>query len=274
VVAPVEADSSAYPYQPQSGITPDRAATHFEPLITLAHVAGMTHRIRLGTTVLIVPIRNPVYTAKLVATLDALSGGRVILGVGVGWMAEEFRALDAPPFAERGAVTDEYLRLYRSLWRDEISAANGTYYTLPAVRSFPKPAQRPGPPLWVGGHSRAAMRRALAVGDGWHPVRLGPRALEAAMADFRALAEERGRDLKDFAVALRCDVGVGVFDADARDWQLFGSPARVAEGIGRYRDLGCTDLMVELHPRHEPRQMLDALERFAEVARRFQDQTD
>ena len=266
VVAPVQA-TSVYPYIPQSGVTPDRAAVHFEPLLTLGYVAGLTRRVRLGTTVLVLPLRNPVYAAKLIATLDALSGGRAVLGIGVGWLEEEFRALQAPPFAQRGAVTDEYVRLYRALWSDaEITSFSGAFYRLDPVRAFPKPAQRARLPIWVGGHGPAAMRRALALGDGWHPVRLSPEQLRARVAELRRLAEQQGRDLAGFAVANRCDVGVGMPEAGAQAWQLFGSAERVRDGLGRFTEAGCTDLMLELHPRERVEQMLEAMERLAEIA--------
>ena len=264
VVSPVEA-RSAYPYNPQSGMTPDQAAVHFEPLVTLAFVAGLTRRVRLGTSVLVVPLRNPVYAAKLVATLDALAGGRVILGVGVGWLAEEFQALAAPPFDRRGVVTDEYLRLYRGLWSDAVTSFRGAHYRLAAVRAFPKPVRPAGPPLWVGGHSLPALRRALRMGDGWHAARLGPEAFAATVAELRRLAECEGRDLSGFTIANRCDVGIGVPLERAREWQLFGDADQVAHGLARYQAAGCTDLLVELHPRESPDQMLEAMDRLAEV---------
>ncbi len=265
VVAPV-ASASSYPYRPQSGLTPDRAATHYEPLVTLAYVAGLTQRVRLGTSVLIVPLRNPVYTAKLIATLDALSGGRVILGVGVGWLAEEFRALEAAPFAQRGAVLEEYLRLYQALWSDDVTTFAGAYYRLDPVRAYPKPIQQPHPPLWFGGHSRPALRRAVRYGEGWHPVRISPATLREAMGELRRFAEEQQRDLAGFAVAVRCDIGIGLPADNAQGWQLFGPADVVAEQLARYQEAGCTDLMAELHPRETTAQMLEAMERLAEVA--------
>src|SRR6266571_4384450 len=108
--------SSAYPYGPPGTSTPENRSNYYEPLITLSWVAGATRRVRLGTSVLVLPYRNPVVTAKQLATLDALSGGRVILGIGVGWLEEEFQALGQPYFRQRGSLTDEYVRIYRALW--------------------------------------------------------------------------------------------------------------------------------------------------------------
>ena len=135
--------------------------------------------VRVAISVLVVPYRNPVVTAKQLATIDAMSGGRLIVGVGVGWWPEEFEALAAPPFAERGAVTDEYIRLMKTLWTEERSALRGASTTGSATsRCCPKPVQKPHPPIWVGGHTEPALRRTALLGDAWHPIGLrGPAGL-------------------------------------------------------------------------------------------------
>ena len=130
----------------------------YDPLVTLAVVAGATSRVRLGTTVLIVPYRNAVVTAKMVSTLDALSGGRVVLGIGAGWMAEESAMLGVP-FAERGPMTDEYLAAMRALWTSPAPSFAGKYTQFSGLHFEPKPLQKPHPPIWVGGHGRASLRR-------------------------------------------------------------------------------------------------------------------
>src|SRR3989441_8630615 len=133
--------------------------TIFDPLVTLGVLAGATSRVRLGTTVLIVPYRNAVVTAKMVSSLDALSGGRVVLGIGAGWVAAESAALGVP-FAERGAMTDEYLAAMQELWTSRAPSFAGKYTRFGGLVFEPKPLQKPHPPLWVGGNSRAALRRA------------------------------------------------------------------------------------------------------------------
>src|SRR2546430_1972628 len=138
----------------------------FDPLVTLAVVAGATSRVRLGTTVLIVPYRNPVVTAKMVSSLDALSGGRVVLGIGAGWVAAESAVLGVP-FAERGAMTDEYLETMHELWTSRAPSFAGKYTQFSGLVFEPKPLQQPYPPIWVGGHSRAALRRAVQFGAAW-----------------------------------------------------------------------------------------------------------
>ena len=136
----------------------------------LAFLAGQTSRIGLGTSVMIVPHRNPLVAAKSIATLDVLSGGRVILGVGVGWLREEFEVLDLPPFDERGAVTDEYLRAFIELWTSDNPSFHGKYVQFDDISFLPKPVQKPHPPIWIGGESRPAIRRAAQLGNGWHPL--------------------------------------------------------------------------------------------------------
>jgi len=124
---------------------------------------------------LIVPYRNPVLTAKMVASLDALSGGRVVLGIGAGWVPEESAALGVP-FAERGAMTDEYLAAMRELWTSPAPSFSGKYTQFSELRCEPRPIQKPHPPIWVGGHSRAALRRTVEFGAAWHPINRPPAA--------------------------------------------------------------------------------------------------
>jgi len=164
----------------------------YDPLITLSVLAGATSRVLLGTTVLIVPYRNPVLTAKMVASLDALSGGRVVLGIGAGWVPEESAALGVP-FAERGAMTDEYLAAMRELWTSSAPSFSGKYTQFSDIRCEPKPVQKPHPPIWVGGHSPAALRRAAAIGSAWHPINRSVEDIRAGHAEIVRLCEARGR---------------------------------------------------------------------------------
>ena len=163
--------------------------------------------MRLGVSVYVVPYRNPVVTAKLVATLDALSGGRLIFGVGVGWLREEFDALGADA-RRRGRVTDDYLDVCRRLWRDEVASFAGAHYRLPPVRSGPKPAQRPWPPIWVGGNSAAALARAVARGDGLHLIDLPATEIAPLVAQLHAQLRAAGRARRGFTVSLRAGVPV------------------------------------------------------------------
>ena len=151
--------SSTYPYSPTGRTAGDWSQGYLEPLALMSFLAGATARVRLGTSVLVIPYRNPVVTAKMLATLDVMSRGRVILGAGVGWLREEFEALHAPSFDGRGRVTDEYLRLMRECWTREPVQFDGTYYRMAPVSALPKPVQKGGIPIWTGGHTDAALRR-------------------------------------------------------------------------------------------------------------------
>ncbi len=178
----------------------------YDPLITLSVIAGATSRVRLGTTVLIVPYRNPVVTAKMISSLDALSGGRMILGIGAGWVAEE-SALLGVPFEERGAMTDEYLAAMLELWTRSAPAFAGKYTRFDRLHFEPKPVQKPHPPIWVGGHGAASLRRAAAIGTSWHPINRGVSDIEAGRAELARLSQARGR-LTPPTITLRHDVRV------------------------------------------------------------------
>ncbi len=201
--------ASRYPYL-ESGrfpAAPDRGLT--EPFATIGFLAAVTTNIRLGTGVLLVPQRNPVYTAKSVTTLDWLSNGRMDLGIGVGWLAEEFAALGVP-FGRRGERCDEYLAVMRSLWTEEVSSFKGEFYELPAARQFPKPVQLPHPPIHVGGESNAALRRAARLAEGWYGYNLDPAGCcragrEAAHADRRRGSCPRRRHGQRVALHARGD---------------------------------------------------------------------
>jgi probable F420-dependent oxidoreductase len=192
---------SRYPYAADGRFPGGGDTGLLEPLTALTYLAAVTDRIRLGTGICLVPQRNPVYTAKQVVDLDCLSGGRVDFGVGVGWLREEFEAL-AMPFAQRGARTDEYLEVMRTLWTDEVSSFEGEHYTLPACRMYPKPVQRPHPPIHVGGESAAAMRRAARHGDGWYSFNRLPDELDGPLERLDAMLAEEGRTRGDLQLTV------------------------------------------------------------------------
>ena len=185
--------ASAYPYA-KDGRMPGGEETDIpDPLIWLAHVAAVTQRIRLATGILILPQRNPVILAKEVATLDLLSGGRVLLGVGVGWLAEEFAALGVP-FEGRGARADEYIKALRQLWSGGDATFEGKFTSFERAVSRPQPEQKGGPPIIIGGHSEAAARRAGRLGDGFFPGARGREELARLIGVMRESAEKAGRD--------------------------------------------------------------------------------
>lgn len=258
---------SAYPYEATGQFDVPANEYYLEPLTVLTYLAGVTRRIRLGTGVLVLPYRNPILLAKTVASLDVLSGGRTILGVGVGWMAEEFRAMGLDTFEQRGAVTDESIRLLRELWtRDEPRFA-GRFFQVDDIRFYPKPVQKPHPPIWIGGHSPAALRRAALLGDGWHPiglrppVGLHPAEYAQAAATIKRLAEEAGRDPGEIALTFRASLVFADRPPSPR-MPFIGNPAQIIEDIRAYARLGVTHLVFGFRgPTVEA--LLEQLERFA-----------
>ncbi|MEE2703429.1 MAG: LLM class F420-dependent oxidoreductase [Myxococcota bacterium] len=193
--------ASRYPYSNDGRIPVAPDAGFLDPFCALNFLAAATSRIRLGTGICLVPQRNPVYTAKEVTTLDWLSGGRVDFGVGVGWLAEEFEAVEAS-FARRGARCREYLAVMQTLWRDSVSEFKGEFYTLAGCRQYPKPVQAPHPPIWFGGESEAALRRVADLGQGWYGFNLDPESAEARIKRLEVLLRERGRSLDEIEVAV------------------------------------------------------------------------
>jgi len=252
-----------YPYHPEGRFDWRSARDYYEPLATLIFLAGATRRIRLGTSVLILPYRNPLVMAKMAATADALSGGRVFLGIGTGWWEDEFKALGlGSHFAERGARTDETIRIFRNLWSEESPAFQGRFYSYGDLEFSPKPAQAGGIPIWVGGHSGRALRRSAALGDAWHPIGLrppaglGPQQLGEMRAALHALCEQQGRDPAGLLIAFRCPI---VFSPAERG-PMQGTPEQVLEDIAAYRAQGVGHITFDI-PQSEPGPLMETLER-------------
>jgi probable F420-dependent oxidoreductase len=254
VVLPASMARSVYPYSPTGQLPGGAAQDYLEPLAMLGCLARVTRRARLGTSVLVIPYRHPVVTAKMLATIDRLSGGRVILGAGVGWLREEFEALGAPPFEARGAVTDEYLRLMRTAWTTDPVTFEGRWVRVQAVHALPKPVQPGGIPVWIGGHTDAAVRRAATLGDGWHPIGMRPPAMllpeeyAAAVRRLHAWAQGAGRDPKAITLSLRVpmDVRARGLKAPAGDRPLFqGTADQLVGDIRSYAAAGVTHLVFD-----------------------------
>ena len=246
LVAPVGVQS-IYPFDRRPDAKPGDMGVierFYEPMMTLAYLAGQTTRIRLGISAYVMPYRNPVLTAKHVATLDALSGGRLILGIGTGWLREEFEAV-AVPFEHRGQRTDDYLAVCKALWSGDEARFDGRHYQLRSVRTGPRPAQRPHPPLWIAGNSAAAIDRAARVGDGWHAIDLAPDEIAPLIARLRGRIAAHGRSPDAVTVSLR--KGVLVRDqppAAARP--LYGDRTAIQRDLERYRRAGVDYLVAGL----------------------------
>ncbi len=227
---------------------PRIGACIYDPLVTLAVIAGASERVRLGTTVLIVPYRNPVVTAKMISSLDALSGGRVIVGIGAGWLAEESAMLGAP-FEERGPMTDEYLAAMQELWSSPAPSFSGKYTQFDALQFEPKPVQKPYPPIWVGGHGRASLRRAAAAGAAWHPINHSVADIQSGHAELKRLSAALGRSHPP-TITLRNDTRV-LRLGERAPMPLHGGrvlaaePNALADQISELKAIGVEHLVLE-----------------------------
>jgi len=242
--------SVAYPYT-VDGKYPG-TGYHLETLMTMGFLAGATKRIRFATSVMILPYRNPIVTAKMLASLDVLSGGRVIVGAGVGWMKEEFETIRTEPFAERGKVTDEYIAAFRELWTSDNPSYNGKYCSFSNIVFLPKPVQKPAIPIWIGGHSKQAIRRAARLGDGWHPIGgvptipLEPEDVKKDMAMLAEYAQQAGRDPKTIRVALKGSLFDREKKIDGRRRRFMGSAEEIAGDIRDYRAAGVDTMIFDV----------------------------
>ena len=222
-----------------------------EQITLLSYIAGQTSKIRLVTSVLIVPHRNPLVAAKSLATLDVLSGGRLVVGVGVGWMREEFQALGLPPFEERGAVTDEYIRAFKELWTEDDPHFEGKYISFDDISFLPKPVQKPHPPIWVGGESRPALRRPAELAAGWYPLGSNPTfpmgtpdQLRAGLDRLAQYAERFGRDPKTIETIYRThQFELTKTPAGPGRLPFVGDADQIAEDIRSYQDMGVTTMV-------------------------------
>jgi probable F420-dependent oxidoreductase len=178
------------PQAPPSPMAPHEPI--LDPVIALTYCAAVTSRVRLGTGIIILPQRNPLVLAKELASLDALSGGRLIFGVGVGYLEAEFRALGAP-FEQRGAVADDYLAAMRAIWSQDTPAHRGRFVSFGGVQAHPRPVQRPHPPIVVGGRTAPAFRRAVEQGHGWYGFALDPARTATALEGLREAAARVAR---------------------------------------------------------------------------------
>ncbi|MGH7771388.1 MAG: LLM class F420-dependent oxidoreductase [Candidatus Binatia bacterium] len=256
--------SSPYPYT-LSGQYPG-AGYHLETLTTMAFLAGVTQRIRFVTSVMIAPYRNPVITAKMLATLDVLSQGRVIAGLGVGWMKEEFEALASPPFEDRGRVTDETIRVFKELWTKDDPSFCGTYYKFSDLTFLPKPVQKPHIPIWIGGHSKQALRRAAELGDGWHPIGgvptipLEPEDLAKSLDTLTRYAQAAGRNPKEICVAFKASLfDPGRESTPGRRRRFIGNAEELASDIREYAKVGVDHLILDVRT-PDPTQTLERMD--------------
>ena len=243
---------SRYPYN-ATGDFPLSPGTDFlEPLTALTMAAAVTTRVRLGTSVLVLPHRHPVLTAKMLATLDHLAPGRVILGAGVGWMREEIE-LFGVPYARRGAWTDEAITVMRACWRDDRVSFKGEFFNFADLGCRPRPA-RGTIPIWIGGHTDRALARVATLGDGWHAAFPTPDALKGGIAQLREACRKVNRDPATLTISARLGLAAK------------RPSVELVTELRALRDLGVAHVILETRMRNAA-EMLQTYERFATEVR-------
>jgi probable F420-dependent oxidoreductase len=254
---------TAYPYAEGATfiVPPDRP--FLESLTVLAFLAGCTERMKLGVSVLVLPYRHPLHWAKVAATIDVLSEGRFTLGVGVGWMKEEFDALDAR-FPERGSISDEQLQVLWTALTQQRCTFDGQHYRFRDIAFNPKGYNRTRLPIWVGGEGAAAQKRAAKYGDAWFPyfVRITPEELSARFANVQRKAEAAGRDPAEIALNLNLPIWVTDERVPPEEGVLRGTPEQLAAALEAFRDLGVQHMALQFMVPHYPERLVQ-IERFA-----------
>jgi len=216
----------------------------FDPIVTLTYVAAATTRIRLGTSVLIMPFYSPVMLAKQLATLDVLSGGRLNVGLGIGWSEDEYEAVGVP-FKQRGRRGDEFLRCLDMIWTQDVIEFQGEFYRVPRCRVEPKPVQKPRPPITIGGYGSKVVKRAVELGDGFSGGNVPLTAIEPLVREVRDGASALGKDPNSLHIVCRGSYRVYDMPQGKERRPLCGTLDEIREDIGRYADAGLTELFLE-----------------------------
>ena len=227
---------------------------YYDPLTILSYIAAVTTRIGLGTSVLVLPYHHPMRLAKAAATLDVLSGGRVILGVGVGVIAQELNAMGSP-YEERGARTDEAIAIMQALWTQAMPSHHGPVYQFSGMAFAPKPLQKPHIPILIGGVSRAAIRRAARLGNGWHPTALAPEVLREHMRYLAEQAQAAGRKAAEIPVSM----SLPLQSSRAGRYALGLDPTVMVQKIQAFASLGVDRVVISPYT-GEAQEMTQALE--------------
>jgi probable F420-dependent oxidoreductase len=261
---------SRYPYN-ESGEWPGVATgACLDQLSCITFAAAVTEKIRLLTSVMVIPHRPPLLTAKILATADILSKGRLTVGIGVGWMSEELALLGAPPFNRRGRASDEYIDAFCTLWRDPSPRFEGDFVSFDNISFEPKPTQAGGPPIWVGGEGKAARRRTGRRGDGWYPTIRNPREpidtparFAAGLADVHRAAEAAGRDPGALDNAIFAPgYSLGAANTSSDRLVFTGSAEQIAEDARAYEEAGVNHIMIGFED-NDLQRALDSVEEFA-----------
>ena len=212
---------SPYPYSPDGKLPLDPNNPLLEPFTVLSYAAAVTKTVKLGTSVVIVPYRDPLVTAKIVSSLDVLSGGRFIFGVGVGWLDEEFRVL-RQNLRDRAAQTREALLAMKACWTQEDPEFHGKFFDFSGIKFAPKPKQKPHPPVWFGGNSMPALKRAVELGTGWHAVWMTPEEVAEKAAILRDLCGKAGKHFADFPISINVNHKVPLTVENVKRYEAAG----------------------------------------------------
>lgn len=262
IVFPTGEVESRYPYRETGRFPLPPDTPWLECVTTLAFVAGATSRVYLGTTVMVLPYRNPVLNAKMLGTLQVLSNNRLILGAGAGWMREEAEALGMP-WDHRGQRTDEHIQVLRAIWTQEEPRFEGRFYRIAGVRCEPRPTVPP--PIWIGGHERAGLRRAGVLGDGWHAAFHPPEDLASRWQTVQQFAREAGRDPASLTLSVRLPIRIR--NQPEEGPPLVGSVDQIKRWLQEYQRLGVQHVLLEPSLRQGVEAALEVLDRFAREVR-------
>ena len=235
---------------------------YYDALTVLTYVAAVTRKVRLGTSVLVLPYLNPIVLAKSLATLDVMSGGRLEVGVGVGAMKHESDSLGSD-FKNRGAYANESIRVMRNLWADEDPEFEGSFFSYSGVKFSPKPIQKPYPPILIGGQGSSAMRRAASLGDGWHPNGSSPDKMASRIEKLGRIAESQGRSLSDLKISVRSELDVLTSDSGSSESPTVGSKDQILETIDAYWKLGVREMVFSVST-DDTERIRTVMENFAE----------
>jgi probable F420-dependent oxidoreductase len=254
---------TSYPYKADSQwfVAPD--VPFLEPLTCLAFMSAVTKKVQLGISVAVLPYRHPLYTARVATSIDKLSNGRLILGVGIGWMVEEFNALGVD-FHKRGAMSNEQLQIFNTLWKEERPSFHGKHYNFDPVSVSPKPVQQPRFPIWQGGESEPAQKRAATYADAWFSyfVKITPQEMAAKYANVRKFAKEAGRNPDDVKLCCCRPVEITQQPVPQKDDTLEGTPEQLIAALKRFKEIGVQHMALQFMVGRWPERKVK-IERFA-----------
>ena len=245
IVLPTDG-TNQYPYTSDGSFSRPTDEPFLETMTLLGYLAACTSRIKLGSTVVILPYRNPVVQAKMFASLDVLTNGRIICGVGVGWLEKEFEILGLD-YHQRGAMTNEFLEIMQELWTQPNPEYHGKYYRFDGIKFEPKPVQQSGIPIWVGGHTKAALRRTAKYGSCWHTSRQTPDFVAENLPYLRERIEKEGRDQSAVTVSLKrslhfTDIGMNEGNYVRSGGSLVATTGEVLEDLHICQEIGINQL--------------------------------